>query len=92
MSTVTELRILKACVESPIVISNLKDLNLMAIPDPLNADSLNDDEYYQKKALRLFNMAWSGITKSLSSICALKKRPVEFPHFGIFVPFVAASS
>ena len=39
-----------------------------------------------KKALKLYHMAWSGITKYLRQVCLVQGRPLELPSFAIFVP------
>lgn len=43
-------------------------------------------EVEQKKALKLFHMVWSGVTKYLKTVAQGKCKPVEFPGLGIFVP------
>lgn len=43
MSTITELALFKSCVENPLAISKLEDLNLDKITDPTNA--ANEKEF-----------------------------------------------
>jgi len=62
MANITELSLFKACVEHPQHMK-LADLNLDRISDPLNSSSISEEEYLQKKTLKLLHMAWSGITK-----------------------------
>lgn len=60
------------------------DLNLSKVRDPQNfTDEL---DYTKKKALKLYHMAWSGITKYMRTICQLRSKPIEFPHLGVFLP------
>jgi len=47
---------------------------------------MNVQEYLERKALKLFHMAWSGVTKYIRSIVFDKKNPCEFPGLGIFLP------
>ena len=69
MATITELALFKECVENPKFINKLEDLNLDKISDPLNMTDINEKEYYQKKALKLFHMTWSGVTKYMRTVC-----------------------
>ena len=69
MATITELTLFKACVEDPQHIQSLNQLNLEMISDPQNSAELTEKEYLQKKALKLFHMAWSGITKYMRTVC-----------------------
>ncbi len=60
------------------------DLNLAKIRDP---QQFSDEiDYSKKKALKLYHMAWSGITKYMRQLCQLRGKPIEFPNLGIFVP------
>ena len=47
---------------------------------------MNVQEYLERKGLKLFHMAWSGVTKYIRSIIFEKKSPCEFPGLGIFLP------
>ena len=65
--------------------ASLLDLNLTKIRDPQNfTDEL---DYSKKKALKLYHMAWSGITKYMRTICQLRGKSIEFPGLGVFVPY-----
>ena len=86
MATITELALFKACVESPQYIQNLSDLNLERIGDPQNMSDITEQIYYQKKAMKLFHMTWSGVTKYMRTVCQIKNKPVQFPGLGVFVP------
>ena len=44
-------------------------LNMEMISDPTNVGELTEKEFLQKKALKLFHMAWSGITKYMRTVC-----------------------
>ncbi len=67
MSSISEIALFKACVEKPMSGASLLDLNLTKIRDPQNfTDEL---DYSKKKALKLYHMAWSGITKYMRTIC-----------------------
>lgn len=56
------------------------------IPDPAKSDDMSEQELLQKKALKLYHMAWSGVTKYMRQICQVKCKPIEFPNLGIFCP------
>ena len=101
MST-TEITLFKACIENPKSFSYLRDLRLegitepqtfikqlenqMANPDKKQSFIMNEEEYLQRKAIKLFHMAWSGVTKYLRTLLIGKKLPCEFPGLGIFYP------
>ena len=89
MSVVTELNLFKAGVEQPICIANLLDLNMDMQSDPADAHQIDPELLIKKKAQRLFQMVWSGITKNINSITQ-KGRGVEFPSLGIFMPIEEA--
>ena len=92
MATVTELALFKRCVERPAVITNLRDLTLAKVRDPTDAEALSEEVLLQRKALKLFHSAWSGLTKYIRQVCRGKCRPVEFPHLGIFFPLLPDKS
>ena len=69
MATITELALFKECVENPRFLQRLEELNLDKISDPRNLEELSEKTYLQKKALRLFHMTWSGVTKYLRTVC-----------------------
>ena len=59
-------------------------LNLSKIKDPV---SFKDElDYTKRKALKLYHLAWSGITKYIRTICQVRGKPIEFPNLGIFYP------
>ena len=63
-------------------------MNLVKIKDP---QSFKDElDYTKKKALKLYHLAWSGITKYMRTICQLRGKPIEFPNLGIFFPVLYA--
>ncbi len=68
MATLTEIALFKACVENPQFIANLTDLNLDRVSGPSNADELPEDLIFKKKVVKLFHMAWSGITKYMRTV------------------------
>ena len=86
MSTVTELALFKSCVESPQYIKHLNELNMDKISDPKDLKDITEEVYYQKKAIKLFHMTWSGVTKYLRTVCQVKCKPVQFPGLGVFMP------
>lgn len=47
---------------------------------------ISQEKVQQQKAIRLFHMVWSGITKFMKSTCVGKGRSVELTDLGIFVP------
>ena len=88
MSIVTELALFKACVESPIIIKPLSCLNLDNIPDPQDGEALPEDLKLKKKAMKLFHLAWSGITKAIRATCQSSKC-VELPGLAVFSPVIS---
>ena len=84
MSTLSEFALFKECVHNPHFLDrNLGQLNLSFIRDPAAPDhapnseaTTYDDgntaqdslEVRQRKALRLFYMVWSGLTKCLRNM------------------------
>ena len=76
-TTISEFALFKRCVESPSVLDrSLSQLNLSFIrapatpADAAEADAPRDDslEASQRRALRLFYMVWSGLTKCMRNI------------------------
>jgi hypothetical protein len=84
MSSISEIALFKACVDQPRSGASILDLNLTRIRDPTNFSDQID--YSKKKALKLYHMAWSGITKYMRTICQLRGKPIEFPGLGVFMP------
>ena len=84
MSSISEIALFKACVDAPRSGASLLDLNLAKIRDPQHFT--DEIDYSKKKALKLYHMAWSGITKYMRTICQLRGKPIEFPNLGVFVP------
>ena len=78
MSTISEFTLFKECVHNPRYLdANLSQLNLSFIRDPNSTEDPNAEpkqavsdslEVKQRKALRLFNMTWSGVTKCIRNI------------------------
>lgn len=62
MASVTELALFNACVEQPSKMA-LDDLNLSQIDGPKDTHGLSDKQILEKKAIKVYHMAWSGITK-----------------------------
>jgi len=60
----------------------------MANPEKNKNNIMDEEEYLQRKAVKLFHMAWSGVTKYIRSIVFDKKSPCEFPGLGIFLPLI----
>lgn len=74
MASISEFALFKECVHNPRFLnSNLSQLNLAFIRDPAAPDNPeapvdNSLEASQRKALRLFYMVWSGVTKCLRNM------------------------
>ena len=86
MSSLTEIALFKACVEQPRAVKDFTELNLDKIKDPYNRQEMTEEEYLRRKALKLYHMAWSAITKYLRTTCIVHCKPVEIQGFGVFVP------
>ena len=84
MSSISEIALFKACVDQPRSGYSVLDLNLSKIRDPQNFT--NELDYTKKKALKLYHMAWSGITKYMRNICQVRNKPIDFPNLGVFLP------
>lgn len=69
MATITELALFKECVENPQFIQKLEELNMDRVNDPKDIHTMTEKVYYQKKALKLFHMTWSGVTKYMRTTC-----------------------
>jgi len=74
MASISEFALFKECVHNPRHLdANLSQLNLQFIKDPAAPEGDPDQpapiddslEATQRKALRLFYMVWSGLTKCL---------------------------
>jgi len=72
MSTLTEIALFKACIETPQYIKSWADLNLDRISGPSNPAEYSEEEIYKKKLNKLFHMAWSGITKYIRTVTQVK--------------------
>ena len=92
MATITEIALFKACVEKPRASADLADLGLDKVPAPQNGEQLPREELLQRKALKLYHMAWSGLTKYIRTVCIVNRQPIEFPGIGIFKPEIAGKS
>ena len=94
-TTISEFALFKRCVENPSVLDrNLSQLNLSFIRDPATpadaaeADAPRDDslEASQRRALRLFYMVWSGLTKCMRNLVQQQRKAIEIANFAIFGP------
>ena len=61
------------------------DQNLTS-PKAEDLDPSSDLESKQRKAIRLFYMVWSGVTKCLRNIVQSQKKAIEIKDFAIFGP------
>lgn len=95
----SEFALFKECVHNPRYLDkSLCQLNLQFIKDPQTADETADAgsalkdyssdslDVSQRKALRLFYMVWSGLTKCLRNIVQQQKKALEIKDFAIFGP------
>jgi hypothetical protein len=89
MSIVTELALFKTCCEKPKVIPALSSLNLTKVSDPLDVEGLTEEQICHKKAMKLFHLVWSGVTKTFNTVCLVTNRCIEFPGLGIFNPTIS---
>lgn len=94
MASISEFTLFKECVHNPRFLDkNLSQLNLAFIRDPAAPDNPDmpapvDEslEATQRKALRLFYMVWSGVTKCLRNMVQMQKKALEIKDFAIFGP------
>jgi len=63
MTSITELQLFRQCVENPTH-AHLDSLALDNVPAKEDADQA-------KKALKLYHMVWSGLTKFLRLVCTV---------------------
>lgn len=94
----SEYALFKECVHNPRYLdSNLSQLNLSFIRDPNAPPETATDtpvmdhsstslEVNQRKAVRLFYMVWSGVTKCLRNMVQQQKKAIEISNFAIFGP------
>ena len=94
----SEFTLFKECVHNPRFLdTNLSQLNLSFIRDPAAPiDAANQQpkdtsatdtlEVSQRKALRLFQMVWSGVTKCIRNMVQQQKKAIEIQNFAIFGP------
>ena len=94
---ISEYALFKDCVHNPRYLdSNLANRNLSFIRDPAAAPDTSDSkvvdhsstslEVNQRKAVRLFYMVWSGLTKCLRNMVQQQQKAIEIPGFAIFGP------
>lgn len=95
MTSLTEFALFKECVHNPRFLDkNLNQLNLQFIKDPAATENPTNEmdrsgdslEVTQRKALRLFYMVWSGVTKCLRNMIQQQRKAIEIPNFAIFGP------
>lgn len=98
MTTLSEFALFKECVHNPCFLDKqLSQLNLTFIKDPAAALTETDQvpkekeapeslEVTQRKALRLFYMVWSGVTKCMRNMVQQQKKALEINNFAIFGP------
>ena len=98
MSNISEFALFKECVNNPRFLDkNLSQLNLAFIKDPAAVESGDHDipkdtsstdtlDVTQRKALRLFYMVWSGVTKCLRNQVQSQRKALEIKDFAIFGP------
>lgn len=86
MSLITETGLFKACVEKPKTSLKVSDLYLERVRDPQDTADKSEDQIAAQKAMKLFHMVWSGVTKYMRTICLIKGKSVELADIGVFVP------
>ena len=100
MSNITEFALFKECVNNPLFLDkSLSKLNLAFIKDPAaietgeakydipkDTSATDTPEITSRKALRLFYMVWSGVTKCLRNQVQSQHRAIEIKDFAIFGP------
>ena len=66
-----------------------KEANVTAIEHTAHDKDKEDSlEVKQRKAVRLYQMVWSGLTKYINSIIHTHSKAVEIPGFAIIGPLV----
>ena len=95
MTTLSEFALFKECVHNPRFLEkNLSQLNLSFIKDPESANDIGSPnknvkdsmEVSQRKAMRLFYMVWSGLSKCLINLVQQQRKALEIKDFAIFGP------
>ena len=98
MASYSEFTLFKECVHKPHFLNkDLSQLNLSFIRDPAVPAQAGDQqprdtsatdtlEIRQRKALRLFYMVWSGVTKCMRNMVQQQKKAIEIQGFAIFGP------
>ena len=96
MTTLSEFALFKECVHNPAFLDKtLSQLNLQFIKDPAATPATPAEdpsaqqhpeqiEIVQRKALRLFYMVWSGMTKCMRNMVQTQKKALEIKDFAIF--------
>ena len=100
----SEFTLFKECVHNPRFLDrNLSQLNLSFIRDPTapiepagvdhpkDTSATDTLEVSQRKALRLFYMVWSGVTKCIRNMVQQQKKAIEITNFAIFGPIFEAN-
>ena len=83
--SMTEANIMRNILIAPLTF-NIKELNLFSLPEPENSHLYTYTEILNKKALRMFFMIWSGLTKFIRSLIYDRLKSVEILDFAIFHP------
>jgi len=95
MACLSEFALFKECVNNPTVLDKqLSQLNLAFIKDPacteagtpMKQEANESLEVRQRKALRLFYMVWSGLTKCIRNMVQQQRKALEVSGLGIFGP------
>lgn len=100
MNSLSEYTLFKHCVEKPFFLDkSLTQLNLKFIKDPAAPPQLDGCssasrigelteheplETLQRKALRLYHMVWSGMTKCMRNMVQSQRKALEISDFAIF--------
>ena len=74
---------------------NLQFIRDPQLPEDVETPTYNPEESLevsQRKALRLFYMVWSGVTKCLRNIVQGQRKAIEIQNFAIFGPIAEANS
>ena len=92
----TEVQLFNKCVECLSTLDpELSKLNLQFVNDTkeIKRDETDKDqemsvESKKRRALRLYQMLWSALTKSLVKVVKDQVKGLEIPGFGVFGPVV----
>ncbi len=81
--SLTEAYVIKQATERPVLIKDIKALNIMSVCVN-DVTEIKSEEEYARRVQKMFYKVWSGLTKYVRSVLLVQRKAVQITDLGIF--------